>query len=202
MKRFIILAVMLLSLSANLYADDAADRLVKEVLSKIESYNPYRAEIDVNYAGSSILGFYEVDKAKYYIAIDNQELYGDSSVKYEIFNSRKEVVIDSVTPDFNGNILSNPATAFSSIRDHFSAMILSKDEAYSIIELKPIKGDSDNIESIEMRVSHATMLPEEVIYKFGDEMVSIKVLKLQRLTSSITSYSVEKYSDYEVIDFR
>ncbi|MFR9533439.1 MAG: hypothetical protein SNG49_01220 [Rikenellaceae bacterium] len=184
------------------YANGAANAILKEVLANIEAQNPYRVKIEVSYANSSMIGFYEVDHDAYYISIDQQELYGDTNVKYEVFNSRKEVIIDTVRPDNNGNLLNNPATAFSSIRDHYSAEIITENSYFTTLELKPNSGDDSSIETIELSVSNATKLPIEILYKFGGEQVVIKVVEITQLSSSITLYDSDKYADYEIIDFR
>ncbi|MFI3264607.1 MAG: hypothetical protein SNG38_01235 [Rikenellaceae bacterium] len=202
MKQIIIFFFAVFSFGNIAYAENSADSILKEVLSNIEERNPYKVEIEVSYADNNLVGFYEVEDDKYYISIDKQELYGDANVKYEVFNSRKEVVIDRVKSDNNGNILNNPATAFSVIRDHYSATILSENEYYTVIELKPNLGDENSVETIELAVSNDEKLPIEIIYRFGDDMVRIKVVQITPLQSTITSYSPDKYVDYEVIDFR
>ncbi len=184
------------------YANGGANAILKEVLANIEAQNPYRVKIEVSYANSNMIGFYEVDNDAYYISIDEQELYGDANVKYEVFNSRKEVIVDTVRPDNNGNLLNNPATAFSSIRDNYSAEIITENDYFTTLELKPNSGDDSSIETIELSVSNATRLPIEILYKFGGEKVIIKVVEIIHLSSSITLYSSDKYADYEIIDFR
>ncbi len=200
--RHIFLILSALFLFNGAHANNSASDILKEVLANIENRNPYKVEIEVVYSGDSVLGFYEVDKSDYYISVDHQELYGNASVKYEVFNSRKEVVIDSVTPDYNGNILSNPATAFSAIRDYFSAELLLDYNGVMILELKPIEASDDTVELIQLAISAKSMLPVEIVYKFDNDMVSIKILSFEQLTSSINLYNPVKYADYEIIDFR
>lgn len=184
------------------YASGSANAILKSVLANLEAKNPYKVEIEVNYGNNNLIGFYEVDSDAYYISIDEQELYGDTNVKYEVFNSRKEVVIDTVKPDLNGNLLNNPSTAFTSIRDHYSAEIIAENDYYTTLELKPKNDDEGSIETIELSVSNATKLPIEILYKFGGEKVVIKVVEITNLPSTITLYDSGKYVDYEIIDFR
>ncbi len=118
--------------------------IVEEVLAALNALNPYRAYIEVSYEGGSVPGFYEVDGSEYYISVDRQELYGDKGSKCEVFNSRKEVVIDLVSADYNGNILNNPATAFDSILKYYKATIISENQDVVILDLKQnIDGAND-----------------------------------------------------------
>ncbi len=199
--RYILLMFSLLASLSGVSANSKAEIVVDEAISAIKSYNPYRVDIRVSYSGDSISGFYEVDGANYYISIEEQELYGDSKVKYEVFNARKEVVIDAVSSVADGNILNNPATAFTTIKDHYSASILSENNEFTIVELKPNVG-GDTVETIELKLSNTTKLPSEIIYKMGDDKVVITINKISRLTSPISLYNSTKYADYEIIDFR
>ncbi|MFR9512090.1 MAG: hypothetical protein SNF69_00480 [Rikenellaceae bacterium] len=185
-----------------MYANEDAEAIVQRVLAAMEDCNPYKVEIEVNYAGSSIAGYYEVDNLNYYISIDHQELYGDPTVKYEVFNSRREVIIDSVSPTFDGNLLNNPATAFASIKNHYSASLISNVNGFTTLELRPHSTDDNSMETIILTVLNSTMLPNSITYQFGADEVVIKVLDISRLASGITLYDSSKYTDYEIIDFR
>ncbi len=182
-------------------ADDSA-KMISELNRALSQYEPYRIEFDVIFGGEAMSGFYEVDGGEYYISLDNQELYGDEAVKCEVYNSRKEIVIDLVAPDQNGNILTNPATAFTSIRDNYDSRISDEhsEQGRAVVELLPKGGNSD--ESITLELSTQTMLPEVVNYKFGSESIEIRVRKISKLTSTITQYNEDNYLDYEIIDFR
>lgn len=176
--------------------------MIGNVIDKLDRMSPYRVQFEVEYGRNRICGLYEVAGEDYYISIEEQELFGDSKVKYEVFNSRKEVLIDTVSPDFDGNLLSNPAVAFSSIRDHYTSKQLSNDGVTATFELTPSVPSVNSIETIELTINNSTILPEYIVYNFGGEKVVIKVVSIEKLTSTITSYSSSNYSDYEVIDFR
>ncbi len=201
MRRFIIIICYLLSVQFSHAQGDAYD-LLSGVLNKIESYNPYKVEIEVSYGNNIISGYYQVDGEQYFISIDQQELYGDADTKYEIFNSRKEVIIDSVTADDSGNLLSNPAMAFRSILEHYDASLEIDNQEIALLELKQSGEWGDASEIINLYVDKSTMLPAMVIYRFGGESITITIKGISKLTSPITLYDSEKYVDYEVIDFR
>ncbi|MFI3323297.1 MAG: hypothetical protein SNI45_04660 [Rikenellaceae bacterium] len=201
MRRFFTIICFLLAVQF-VYAQGDAYDLLSRVLNKIESYNPYEVKIEVSYENSIISGYYQVDGERYFISIDQQELYGDADIKYEIFNGRKEVIIDSVTPDDSGNLLSNPAMAFRSILEHYDASLELDNQEVTLLELKQSGGWDDASEIIDLYVDKSTMLPAMVIYKFGDENITITIKSISKLTSTITLYDSEKYADYEIIDFR
>ncbi|MFR9523140.1 MAG: hypothetical protein SNH94_01035 [Rikenellaceae bacterium] len=176
--------------------------IIGDVIDKLDRMSPYRVQFEVEYGKNRIGGLYEVADENYYISIDEQELFGDSKVKYEVFNSRKEVLIDAVSPDYDGNLLSNPAVAFSSIRDHYTSKQLSDDGVAATFELTPSAPSVNPIETIELTINSSTILPERIVYNLGGEKVVVKVVSIEKLTSSITSYNIGNYLDYEVIDFR
>lgn len=201
MQRLSLIILSIFSLQ-QLQAQDHADQIVVDMLDMVESYNPYKVDIEVMYENTSISGYYEVDDMNYYIAIDQQELYGNQSVKYEVFNGRKEVIIDSVSVGYDGNILNNPATAFASIRDYYSSSIISEDDKTFLVSLSPRDNVDNPSDTIELIIEKSTMLPSKIIYKFGGTEVSIKIVNIENIPSSITLYNSDKYVDYEIIDFR
>ncbi len=202
MRRLITLILLLTTFELSL-ASPVANALLGELKSSLEQLNPYGVKVNIKYGGVSMIGYYEVDGDSYYIRVDEQELYGDSKVKYEVFNSRKEVVIDSVVEDNSGNILNNPATVFSTIISSYSSNVISDNQTTTTLELKPIAGVGDeSIESINLTISKATKLPVEIIYRYGDDTIVIGIDSIEKLTSPITSYSRSKYADYKTIDFR
>ncbi|MFR9503126.1 MAG: hypothetical protein SNH73_01585 [Rikenellaceae bacterium] len=201
MQRLSLIILSIFSLQ-QLQAQDHADQIVVDMLDMVESYNPYKVDIEVMYENTSISGYYEVDDMNYYIAIDQQELYGNQSVKYEVFNGRKEVIIDSVSVGYDGNILNNPATAFASIRDYYSSSIISENDKTFLVSLSPRDNVDNPSDTIELIIEKSTMLPSKIIYKFGGTEVSIKIVNIENIPSSITLYNSDKYVDYEIIDFR
>ncbi|MFR9495667.1 MAG: hypothetical protein SNG81_04750 [Rikenellaceae bacterium] len=176
----------------------SADVIIRNVYNELEKMNPYQAKIEVVYDNDSIWGSYQVDDDNYYISIEEQELYGDSTEKYEVFNSRKEVVIDKVTQEYDGNILSNPATAFSSILNYYSASIISDNNGVTTLELKQ---DVDS-EVIKLEVYNNAWFPKSILYISGEDEVVVNIFSIKRMTSTIKSYDNSNYADYEVIDFR
>ncbi len=202
MNRFIIVILALLCVIQSAVASTPAEDLLSRVISNIKSYNPYEVKVDIDYRVGSISGSYQVDGDKYYISVDGQELYGDSTTKYEIYNDRQEVVIDQVSAVNSGNILDNPATAFDAILDTFIPSILSSTEGVTTIYLKPTAGEKAMVDCILLKVDATTNSPKEIEYIFNDESVTITILSIERLKSSITLYDSSKYADYEIIDFR
>ncbi len=201
MKKILAVSLFLLT-SAYCYASAQNKETLKELQSTLDKMNPYGVKVNISYENTSLSGNYEVDKDKYHIKIDEQELYGDSSTKYEVFNNRKEVVIDHVSDNQDGNILNNPATVFSTIlRDYTSTAILDN-EFETTLELKPASNGDESTESIILTISKSSQLPKQITYKYGDDRIVIDILNIETLTSPITLYDSSKYIDYEVIDFR
>ena len=198
-----LIVILTLFVASNSYASESvsADKIIKDVILNIEKQEQYKVKIEVIIGSDSLLGFYEVSNDMYYLNIGNQELFGAHGVRYEVYNDRKEVVIDSVSPDVNGNILSNPAEAFSSMANDFDATVLSETEAVTTIFLNPIGDVKDSIDSATLEVDNSTMLPTSLRYKIEGEEIEIKIVSIEP-TKSINVYQPSKYSQYEIIDFR
>ncbi len=178
----------------------------KELLTRVESelvkLNPYQAKIEILYGGNSIWGSYQVDDDSYYLAVGEQEMYGNCEVRYEIFNDRKEVVVDSAVTQFDGNLLSNPAAVFTMITQNYSAEVISEDEEVVTVALLQNEGGIVGGELIELTIWKSALLPKSIEYRYDDGQIVINIYSLGRVTSSIPTYNSSNYADYEVIDFR
>ncbi len=203
MKKNIFSLLIALVLSINISsASNNADAILKEVISRIEAYEAYRVDLQISMGDYSLLGYYEVDNQDYYLIIDKQEMYGDATSRYEIYNERKEVVIDSAQSDSSGNMLANPAMVFSSILNDYTAHLLSDDSESILLTLKPKGATDDSIESITLHISKKSMQPTMLEYNMQGEIVMIAISNIAPLSSTIKRYSASQYSDYEIIDFR
>ncbi len=203
MKKSIISILIILIASIKIViASTQGDAILNSVLDKIEEYGAYRVDLKISMGDYALLGYYEIDNQDYYLTIDNQELYGDAKTKYEVYNDRKEVVIDSVGQETTNDILSNPANIFSSIRDNYSADILSSNEQFTILYLKPNVASEESIESIKLHIDMHSMQPKELEYIMQGESIIIEIGDISELTSSIKRYNTSQYSGYEIIDFR
>ncbi len=203
MKKSIISILIILIASIKIViASTQGDAILNSVLDKIEEYGAYRVDLKISMGDYALLGYYEIDNQDYYLTIDNQELYGDAKTKYEVYNDRKEVVIDSVGQETTNDILSNPANIFSSIRGNYSADILSSNEQFTILYLKPNVASEESIESIKLHIDMHSMQPKELEYIMQGESIIIEIGDISELTSSIKRYNTSQYSGYEIIDFR
>ncbi len=202
MKKILFMTLSLLMFSQSYAsASVSADEVIKEVILNIEKQEQYKVKIEVILGNDSLLGYYEVANDTYYLNIEGQELFGASGVKYEVYKDRKEVVIDSVSPDVNGNILANPAAAFSSIAKDFKATVLSNKEGVTTIYLEPIGEVKESIDSATLDVDNSTMLPTSLRYEIEGEVIEIKIVSIEPV-ASIREYEPSAYAEYEIIDFR
>ncbi|MFI3285284.1 MAG: hypothetical protein R3Y08_01390 [Rikenellaceae bacterium] len=201
MKRISSLILLLLFVGVG-NAASQSDKILVELQSALSALNPYGVVVDIVYGDVTIPGYYQVDNENYYIVVDKQELYGDSSIKYEVSNSRKEIIIDSVVEDNSGNILNNPATVFATIMEYYTSTTVNEDQSNIEVELRPLKEEGESIESIFLTISKASRLPVRIVYKYGEDEIVIEIKEIAKLSSSITLYNSDKYPDYEIIDFR
>ncbi len=203
MKKSLFSLLIALVLSINIYATDSkAEALLSQVISRIEAYDAYRVDLQISMGDYNLFGYYEVDNQDYYLVIDQQEMYGDATSRYEVYNERKEVVIDSAQSDAGGNMLANPAMVFNSIKSDYTASLLFDDAQKFSLSLVPKDSADDSIESITLYINKESGQPTMLEYNIQGEVIIIAITKIAPISSTIKRYSASQYSEYEIIDFR
>ncbi len=200
--RYLFIFLIALLPTGSIVAANPAENILEQIHLGLEKLGSYRAVIEVLYGNSAIEGEYQVEGDNFYIKIGTQEMYGDSQMQYEVINDRREIIIDNVSKEFDGNILSNPATVFASIADHFTAEVIAEDNDVVIVELRQDSAEGSSSDSIELSIWKSAGLPKSILYKYDNDQIRITIESIDILTSPITSYNSDNYTDYEVIDFR
>lgn len=200
MKR-LFLSILFAGMAFTASADEPSERLLQSVSSSLKSLGAYSANLEIMYGETPIIGSYEVDGKNYYINMAGQEVYGTDGVKYEVYNDRKEIIIDNQSEQ-KSNILDNPTNAFDFVNSGFDSSLAREDKSSATIVLTPKSSADIPIDEISLKVKHPEMLPSKILYSVDGENITIEIKSVKKLTTSIKSFEKDTYNDYEIIDFR
>ena len=209
----VVMAVLLLAVTASLRvaADDRSDALLAALSGKIESLGDYEVafRVVVKEQGS-VSGVYVVSGDKYYIRVEDREVFCDGKTRCEVSHADKEVTIDRVDPN-DRNILSNPTKAFEFADDQFRHTYVGEQvgegRRCDAIALEPTFSGA-SFSDVLLLVDRATGLPMLLQYKMDGSSDEVSVIverfgpTAAKVDPSRFSLNRSKYKGYEFIDFR
>lgn len=201
MKRvFSLFAFTLAALcSLTVSADDKADARLTRMSSKLKSMGEYEASFTVSAGTIKAEGSYKVSGREYRLVLGDVEVFCDGTNRYEVNKALKEVTIDKI--DFSErNILNNPVGGLDFIGEEFSSVLLSEDANSAVIRLIPAQDTGTTV--IEVTVSSVTDLPTRIVYKMGNDAITVDLTSVRPSSSSLRRFDAKAYPDYEIIDFR
>ncbi len=181
------------------WADATSQQALERLSERIEALGDYHAVFEVRAEGNMVEGTYAVSGDKYNIHTAEYDVISDGRTRWEVNHIDREVSVDAV--DLRaGNILYNPTRAF----DFAPEVFVSVMKGGNVVLTPRDKGSA--IESIEVVVSPATGLPDEVRYRQdglqGEVVVKIVGLKKGLPEEVAFGFDKGKYNGYEVLDFR
>ena len=91
--------------------DEQVGQLLERVAQYVKRLGAYSADFKVVAGDYTTRGRYDVSGDRYYIVLDNAEVYSDGHVRYEVNGERKEINVDVVDISSH-NILDNPTRCF------------------------------------------------------------------------------------------
>ena len=211
MKKSLLLIVLALT-AWTVGADERSSALLDRLSSRIAGYGNYRVEFTVYVPGlqpQQIEGYYLVNGNKYYITVEDREIYCDGKLKYEVNPADREVTIDRVDPS-DRNILSNPTRAFEFLDGAFTH-VWQKEETFDgkrcdVIALHP-SDPTWGLTEVSLAIDRATGLPARLSYRLEGSSAPI-VVGIDRIVPRVAGDSAaylfdrNKYKGFEMIDFR
>lgn len=209
MKYIYLVIAILMCFSSS--ADDSSEKLLSLLSSKLNTMKAYDAKFHVLANGDDIGdGEYSVNGELFHIKVLDKEIYSDGKIQYDVNNEEREVVIDNIDSK-GGDVLTNPATAFSDLAKYYthtySGEVKVADKIHHLIKLKA-KDANTSIVYIDLYLNTTSNLPYKIIYKINDSEDIIEVV-LNSITKAESPKNLERfrfksknYKDYELIDFR
>lgn len=211
MKKSLLLIVLALT-AWTVGADERSSALLNRLSALFGEYGNYRVEFTVYVPGlqpQQIEGYYLVNGNKYYITVEDREIYCDGKLKYEVNRTDREVTIDKVDPA-DRNILSNPTRAFEFLDGAFTHA-WQKEETFDgkrcdVIALHPSDAMS-GLNEVKLVMDRVTGLPVRLTYQLegGSAPIAVGIDRIVPRAAGDTAaflFDRNKYKGFEMIDFR
>ena len=175
----------------------SAESLLSCFERSLAALGDYRVAFTVTMGDMVTEGNYAVSGNDFYITLYGAEYYVADGVKYEINSERKEIVIDSAQ-SLGGDLLSNPAQAFSILARDFEQREVSIDSRRAVRLSERNGGAGDMLVVADKNGT----LPQMIVYIYGEERMTIVLDSIESLATGIPRFDRSKYADFEVIDMR
>ncbi len=175
----------------------SAESLLSCFERSLAALGDYRVAFTVTMGDMVTEGNYAVSGNDFYITLYGAEYYVADGVKYEINGERKEIVIDSAQ-SLGGDLLSNPAQAFSILARDFEQREVSIDSRRAVRLSERNGGAGDMLVVADKNGT----LPQMIVYIYGEERMTIVLDSIESLATGIPRFDRSKYADFEVIDMR
>ncbi len=184
-------------------ADTRSTQIIERMGATIKGWKNYAVEFRLE-ASQQVEGRYVVGGERYYLQVEQTEVYCDGRTRWEVNNAYREVTIDRVDPK-DKSILSNPTQVFDFPDAAFSHTFGGIERGGEAIVLTP--KNSGNIQQIKLLVDPASGLPKAVEYRLdqASEPIRIEVVSIgpeANLPASRFIFDKAKYPGFEIIDFR
>lgn len=175
----------------------SAESLLSCFERSLAALGDYRVAFTVTMGDMVTEGNYAVSGNDFYITLYGAEYYVADGVKYEINSERKEIVVDSAQ-SLGGDLLSNPAQAFSILARDFEQREVSIDSRRAVRLSERNGGAGDMLVVADKNGT----LPQMIVYIYGEERMTIVLDSIESLAAGIPRFDRSKYADFEVIDMR
>ena len=198
MKRAIILILAIFS-SVNLWAQTTAGEWLEMLHKSLgKHYATYMTLSGENMGGMN--GYFIVDGDSYYLTLGAMEVYCDGKLRYEVNNSRKEVVEDRANLDAC-DILSNPTRAFDFVSDIYSLDIETSATNRANIRVTPKEEVAALTIYLEVVKQGGRVLPERVTYDYDGESYTIELSIIEGDSDTVPKWNKTEYRAYDIVSF-
>lgn len=197
MKRIVLIVSSLLLFVGALQGQDRASQALRDMVAAIEAMGRYEVDFLIRADAQELPGKIAVEGEAYAIRMDDAEVFGDASIRYEINHARREVTL-MPTETESDNLLSNPAHAFARLTQS-TARLEREQEGKLVIALT---NPDEPLTTIFLTLQAATKLPRKIRYEMDGAGIDVVVRKVVRLEEALPRYEAKQYAGYEVIDFR
>ena len=203
MKR--LLTVLAVFAIFTLRADERSAEILDKLSDAICRSKSYRIDFVSTVEGHRMQGYYTVSGNDYRIHTPETDIFCSDGVSYQIDDINREIVIEPTPESGKGDILPDPANAFSFLDRDYSHTFAGQAKAggktcYLIL----LKGKTDR-QDIRLYVDTETSLPVRVEY-FLENINSDAVIEVEKFSADIGTPQLvpdlKRYKYYEIIDFR
>ncbi len=183
--------------------NDDAKALIGKLSEQMRSMENYEVSFTVVSGEQKVKGYYAVSGEKYYISIDDAEVFCDGGARYEVNPANKEVTVDAVDTKSH-NILTNPTRAFDFVDGDFNFEMVAMNATSTTIKLTPKENDALGIIFVDMQ--REPVKPTALAYEYDGQTIKIEINSLDEMTGmvdiSMFTFDKNNYRGYEIVDFR
>lgn len=183
--------------------NDDAKALIGKLSEQMRSMENYEVSFTVVSGEQKVKGYYAVSGEKYYISIDDAEVFCDGGARYEVNPANKEVTIDAVDTKSH-NILTNPTRAFDFVDGDFNFEMVATNATSTTIKLTPKENNALGIIFVDMQ--REPVKPTALAYEYDGQTIKIEINSLDEMTGmvdiSMFTFDKNNYRGYEIVDFR
>lgn len=207
MKKYLLLIISILALTANTFAQDA-EQVFKAAVDKLKAYNNIEIAFDyqmINRAAGIdelMTGTGFLQGEAYKLSVAGQDMICDGVTLWTYLPDSQEVMVSSVDSEDGGS----PLSIINAYYDNISAKFLpSGDPSKMMIEVSPKEKD-ENFSKLVVVTDTKTMNLKEVrlFDNNGSEFVYniTKFVTNQVLPDNFFTFNEQDYPDAEIIDMR
>lgn len=183
--------------------NDDAKALIGKLSEQMRSMENYEVSFTVVSGEQKVKGYYAVSGEKYYISIDDAEVFCDGGARYEVNPANKEVTVDAVDTKSH-NILTNPTRAFDFVDGDFNFEMVATNATSTTIKLTPKENNALGIIFVDMQCE--PVKPTALAYEYDGQTIKIEINSLDEMTGmvdiSMFTFDKNNYRGYEIVDFR
>ena len=183
--------------------NDDAKALIGKLSEQMRSMENYEVSFTVVSGEQKVKGYYAVSGEKYYISIDDAEVFCDGGARYEVNPTNKEVTVDAVDTKSH-NILTNPTRAFDFVDGDFNFEMVATNATSTTIKLTPKENNALGIIFVDMQ--REPVKPTALAYEYDGQTIKIEINSLDEMTGmvdiSMFTFDKNNYRGYEIVDFR
>ncbi len=195
------LFVFLFALSAvSLRAADSGTAWLGRLQAAVDALGAYEVRFDLSTTdGYAVQGACRVAGDRYCITMPAVRVFCDGEARYEVDDSKREVVVDAVDVQSH-NLLDNPARAFDFVGEQYDVQVVSEQADRITLRLTPRSGES--LSAVELTLDKRSALPVSVVYGAEDLRIAITIRSFEKAAAPFPVFRAADYPAYELIDFR
>ena len=193
MKRVLLCALLFVSFSA--MADERGENRLNRIANYYSSLGSYAVNFTLRVDGGEQRGELMVSGDNSYMKVADTEVYVVGGLRYEVRASSKEIIVDKA--ELYEKELLNPTNGFASLKKNYNVEECEVDGAVAVRRTPKQSG-----ETIYIITGNGGESIAKVRYISGDNRAEMTVVRCQKSTTAIPSFSKDRYKGFELIDFR
>lgn len=193
MRKFLLTLFLFTSLSV--MADERGEKRLNTIANYYSTMGSYTVSFTLSAGGGEQKGELVVSGDSSYMRIADTEVFVDGGIRYEVRGASKEIIIDKA--ELYEKELLNPTNGFASLKANYNVEECEMEGAVAV-RLTPKKSG----ETIYIITGNGGVSIAKVRYSSGDNRAEMSVVRCQKSSGTIPTFSKDRYKGFDLIDFR